>query len=250
MTELKLGKKPARRGAMKLKLRDYLEPTNLPTLPTRFGNLKAWTTWQWGMLGNDTAGCCVYSGFGHQCMAWGGMLGNMDVSFTTAQILGPGGYGETGYVVGDDSTDNGTDMVQACQWWKDKGFLGHTIKGFAQVAPASIPLAAFIFGSVGMGIVVQQAQMDQFDHAEPWDVVKDSPELGGHYVPVIGRNAAGNLLCVTWGRVQAVTPAFVEAQCDEAVVQLSADWLDAQQQSPRGLKLADMMDDMNTMSNS
>ena len=250
MSELKLGKKPARRGAMKLKLRDYLDLTNLPTLPARFGNLAAWNNWHWGMLGNDVAGCCVFAGFAHQCMAWGGMLGDMDVKFTTAQILGPGGYGETGYVVGDDSTDNGTDMVQACQWWKDSGFLGHKIKGFAQVAPTNVPLAAYIFGTVGIGVTLTQAQIDQFDHAEPWNVVSGSQELGGHYVPVIGRNAHGYLICVTWGRIQTIMPEFLLAQCDEAVIQLSDDWLNVQEQSPRGLKLADMMDDMNNLSNS
>lgn len=246
-----LGKTPARPGAMKLKLSNYLNAADLPTLPARFGNLSAWNAWQWGMLGNDTAGCCVFSGFAHQCMMWAATEGNMDVSFTVDQILGPDAYGETGYVPGDDSTDNGTDMVQACQFWKDKGFFGHTIRGFAEVKDHdNIAMAAYIFGSVGIGISVTQAQMDQFNHNEPWDVVDGSPTLGGHYVPVIGRNAMGNLLCVSWGRLQAITPAFMEAQCDEAVCQVSDDWINSQSETPRGLKLNDLIEDMNVLANS
>lgn len=245
---LKLGKTPARPNAIRLKLRDYLTG-DMPALPTRFGNLSVWNTWQWGMLGNDQYGCCVWSGFAHQCMMWAATNGDKTLSFTSDQILGPGGYGSTGFVVSDSSTDNGTDVATACQFWKDNTFLGHKIQGFAEVGIGNMAKAAFLFGSVGIGIIVTQAQMDQFDHNEPWDVVQSSQQLGGHYVPVIGRNAQGNFLCVTWGRLQAITPAFIEAQCDEAVCQVSDDWINAQQQrSPRGLLMADMLNDMQTLS--
>lgn len=248
---LHLGKKPARPGAMKLKLGDYLRAPELPAVPARFGNLSAWNHWSWDMLGNDKAGCCVWSGFAHQCMMWSATEGNKNVSFSEAEILGPDAYGETGYVIGDDSTDNGTDMVQACQFWKDRGFFSHTIRGFAEVTTSKVPLAAYIFGSCGIGITLTQANIDQFSNAEPWDVVRDSPAVGGHYVPVISRNSHGNLVCVTWGRLQAITPAFLEAQCDEAVIQLSDDWLDAQQGvTPRGIKLADLIVDMKSLDNS
>lgn len=247
---LYLGKKAARPGSMKLSLSYYLKSADLPKLPMRFGNMSYWNNWQWGMLGNDTAGCCVWAGFAHQCMMWGASEGNMDVSFTAEQILGPKAYGETGYIEGDDSTDQGTDMAQACQFWKDNSFFGHTIRGFAEIDPSKVAMATFIFGSSGIGLKMTQAQMDQFDHNEPWDPVPDSQEIGGHYVPIIGRNAHGNFLCITWGRLQAITPAFIEDACDEAVCQLSDDWLNAQQETPRGLKLDDMVADMQSLSNS
>jgi hypothetical protein len=246
-----LGKKAARPGAMKIKLDDYIKPRELPKVPARFGNLAVWNHWQWGMLGNATAGCCVFSGFGHQTMAWSATTGKPNVTYTDDQILGPGAYGETGYVRGDDSTDNGTDMVQACQWWKDKGFFGHTIRGFAQVSPSNLASGAFIFGSAGVGLKLTQANIDQFNNAEPWDVTDDQNYIGGHYVPAMTRNSLGNLVCITWARLQAMTPAFIETQCDEAVIQVSDDWLNAQQDTtPRGLKLSDLLNDMNTMANS
>lgn len=246
---LMLGKTLARPGAIKLKLADYLKGQGtIAKPPLRFGNLKAWNAWQWLMLANDVAGCCVWSGFAHQCMMWAATEGNRDVSFTDDQILGPDAYGSTGYVKGDASTDNGTDMVTACEFWQKNTFLGHHIQAFAEVTPANLVEAAFIFGSVGIGVLVAQAQMDQFDHNEPWDVTDDQNYIGGHYVPVIGRNAQGNLLCVTWGRLQAITPAFIEAQCDEAVCQVSDDWLNTvATESPRGLKLADLLADAKTL---
>jgi len=248
---LKFGKKPARKGAMKLKLRDYLKASELPQVPARFGNLAVWNHWQWGMLGNDQYGCCVWSGMAHQIMMWCATEGDKTVQFTDAQILGPGGYGSTGFVASDPSTDNGTDMVTACQFWKDNDLFGHKLIGFAEVKPSNVALAAFLFGSCGVGISVTQANMDQFNNGEPWDYVKGSPTLGGHYVPAITRNSHGNLIAITWGRLQPMTNAFLEAQCDEAVVQLAKDWLNIQDTTtPRGLKLTDLIADMQSMANS
>jgi hypothetical protein len=245
---LKLGKKPARPGAMKLKLSNYLKKSELPTVPMRFGNLSVWGSTEWGMLGNDQVGDCVFAGFAHQIMMWEETIGKGSL-FVEGDVLAA--YSEvTGYDPNDPSTDQGTDMVKACQWWKDNGYALHQIFGFAEVPVSQIAEAAFIFGSVGVGLKMTQGQQDQFNHAEPWDVTGD-PVEGGHYVPVIGRNAHGNYLCVTWGRLQAITPAFIERACDEAVCQVSQDWLNVQEgMTPRGLKLADLMADMQAMSNS
>lgn len=242
-----LGKTAARPGALKIKLNNYLDRSFLPTY-RRYGNLAAWDTWNWGMLGNDTASCCVWSGFAHQIMAWRGMFGDDSVQFTDAQILGPGAYGSTGYN-GDPSTDNGTDMATACQFWKDNTLFGHTIQGFAEVQPADVPMAGFIFGSVGIGVKLTQTNIDQFKNNEPWDVADDQNYIGGHYIPGIAINSVGNVVCVSWGRPQAMTPAFLEAQCDEAVVQVAEDWLDAQEDTPRGLKLNDLVNDMASLAN-
>jgi hypothetical protein len=246
---LKYGKKPARLGAMKLKLHDYLNKAKLPVVPKRFGNLTAWNRMSWGMLGNDEVGDCVIAGFAHQVMMWAATAA-VAVNFSDTQILGI--YSAiTGYDPTDPSTDQGTDMVQACQWWQDHDFLNHGIVGFAEVAPTNIAEAAFLFGSVGIGLQMTASQQDQYDHNEPWDVVPGAAVEGGHYVPVIGRNSVGNFLAVTWGKVQAITPRFIEAACDEVVAQVSQDWLNVQSSmTPRGLNLTDLVSDMKTMANS
>lgn len=246
---LKFGKSPARAGALKLSLSQYLdENPALPKVPMRFGNLSIWDATAWGMLGNDQVGNCVFAGFAHQIKMWKATGGEM-VEFTDAEVIA--NYSAaTGYDPSDPSTDQGADMVRACQWWKDNGYDGHKIIGFAEVPVAQIVEAAYIFGSVGIGLEMTNAQMDQFAHAEPWDVTGDQP-VGGHYVPIIGRNGAGNYLCITWGRLQAITPAFLEAACDEAVCQVSQEWINVQETlTPRGLRLADLVADMQSMENS
>lgn len=245
---LKFGKKPARPHAMSLLLSHYLhQAPTLPALPDRFGNLSVWDDTQWKMLGNDEIGDCVFAGFAHQVKMWAAIAGKT-VDFTDTQVISAYSV-VTGFDPSDPSTDNGTDMVEACQWWKNNGFCGHHIVGFAEVAPQQVAEAAFIFGSVGVGLRMTQGQQEQFSHAEPWDITND-PVEGGHYVPLIGRNAHGNYLCITWGRLQSITPRFLEHACDEAVCQVSQDWVNAQtDMSPRGLKMADMIADMNILSN-
>src|SRR5260221_9174941 len=248
---LKLGKHPAVPGAMQLSLSTYLDDTTrLPPLPKRFGNLSVWDATQWGMLGNDEVGDCVFAGFAHQIMLWKATaLGHDAGSFTDDDVLA--NYSDaTGYDPNDPSTDRGANMVRACQWWKNNGFSDHKIVGFAEVKHSQVAEAAFIFGSVGVGLRMTRGQMDQFAHAEPWDVTNDPIERG-HYVPIIGRNSHGNFLCVTWGRLQAITPAFLEHACDEAVCQVSQEWVNAQgnMATPRGLKLMNLVNDMRAMRN-
>jgi hypothetical protein len=75
-------------------------------------------------------------------------------------------------------------------------------------------------------MVFPKSAEKQFTNQQPWDVVPGARQAGGHYVPVFDRNSVGNILCVTWGRLQAVTPNFVREYNDEILVYLSLEWLD------------------------
>jgi hypothetical protein len=55
---------------------------------------------------------------------------------------------------------------------------------------------------------------------------------GGHYVPLVGRQADG-LHIVTWGKDWPMTEAFLKAYCDEALAYLSVEDL-VNQKSPEG----------------
>jgi hypothetical protein len=47
--------------------------------------------------------------------------------------------------------------------------------------------------------------------------------VGGHYVPLVADR--GNLVCVTWGRLQQMTLQFYKGYCDEAWAILSLEML-------------------------
>ena len=105
----------------------------------------------------------------------------------------------------------------------------------------------FAFGLVGCGFRMQQAQGDQFDQKQPWTLLRGSPIVGGHYVPVVGRNSRGNLVGISWGRTTAIAPQFVIEQLDEVIVYLSQEYLTVGGQTPRLLNEAQLDADLATL---
>lgn len=259
----KLGKKPAREGAVKFSLSHYLVESALPTAPEVFGHSDV--TGDWGMLGNDRFGDCVWAGADHETLLWVLTAGG-SVQFTDQNALDD--YSATtGFDPnqtaqdGSNPTDNGTDMEEAAAYRRKTGVLDtfgkrHKIGAYVALPGVSVKgdnspsfltvlaNAAYSFGTVGIGIEFPSSAMDQFDKGEPWDVVADSPIEGGHYIPAVGRAANGNLLVVTWGSVQQVTPAFLAKYVDEAVVYLSTEFLNGVGKTVDGFDLAALNADL------
>lgn len=244
----KLGKTPARQGAIKLKLIDYLDKSALPTPPATFGHQSLLGA-DWGMLANDSVGDCVLAGGGHEEMLWN-REGGKTVSFTPANTLRD--YSSiTGYKPDDPSTDQGTDMEVAAKYRRKTGLLDgqgkrHKIAAYLDITPGDLNehlIAAFLFGAVGIGINFPASAMKQFDSNQPWDVVKGSKLEGGHYIPLIARTADGYLNVVTWGRVQKMSVAFMTKYNDESIAYLSEEMLTSGK-SPEGFNLAALKSDL------
>jgi len=224
---MKLGKKPARPGAFRLRLRDYL--VTLPTPPAEFGHDGLVAT-DWGMLGNDRVGDCVLAGGAHETMLWTAE-GGAPASFNDAGVLAD--YSAiTGYNPADPSTDQGTDMQQAAAYRRATGLIDaagnrHKVAAYLAITAGDLNehlVAAYVFGAVGVGITFPDSAMAQFNAGQPWDVVAGSTIEGGHYVPLVA-SRGGLLQFVTWGKLQAATPAFFQANNDESVVYLSEETL-------------------------
>jgi len=198
-------------------------------IPRRFGHYNLIDVSDWGMLANDKHGCCVFSDFGHVtrlAAAEGGLI----IKPTDEEVLQM--YSEvTGFNPNDPTTDNGTSMAQAASYRRKEGVLvqgqRYKTEAYTSLATGSesflteLEAAVYYFGSVDIGIEFPISAGEQFDKAEPWSVVHGSKVDGGHCIPIIGRNDAGNWVTVTWGRLQAITPQFLLEYCDESFVHLS-----------------------------
>jgi hypothetical protein len=225
MDRFKYGKKRARAGAVKLKLRDYLDLSQLPTPPVNFGHYGL-ETQPWGMLGNDQYGDCYWAGACHEHMLFGAMSKQL-YSFSTDNALAAYSAA-TGFNESDSNTDQGTDMQEGAAFRQKTGiadFNGnvHKVAAYLSLEPGNINeqmIAAYLFGAVGLGFEMPESAQDQFNADQPWDVVAGSTIEGGHYVPLMGRNDINGLIC-TWGKIQPFTPAFHAAYNDEAIVYLS-----------------------------
>ncbi len=232
------GKKPARPGSITLKLGAVLNSTALPTPPLEIG---VPAVQNWFMLGNNEYADCVFAGAAHETKLWASSLGKY-VPFTTTDVLGD--YSAvTGFRINDPSTDQGTDVQTAAAYRQKTGIRDaegnrHKIDAYAAMTPGDLDelaQAVYLFGAVGVGFQLPASAQAQFTAGHVWDDLSGAGH-DGHYVPCVGRNSAGNFLFVTWGRLQAATPAWVAAFMDEAVAYLSVEQL-KDNVSPAGYNL-------------
>ena len=244
---MKLGKLPARINATQLKLSAYLDTAVLPKIPAEFGHERAIA--DYGMLGNDEVGDCVWAGAAHETMIWAREAGRV-VEFSTGSVESD--YSAlTGYTPGDPATDQGTDMQAAASYRRRIGVLDatgqrHRVGAYVALTPGDpdeLAAAVYIFGAVGVGLRFPEYAMDEFRDRKPWEVRHGTPKIaGGHYVPVVARRG-GRFCVVTWGRVQEMSGGFYRRYCDEAVAYLSTEMLTSGV-SPEGLNLTQLQTDL------
>lgn len=127
-------------------------------------------------------------------------------------------------VTGDN--DNGADVQGVVSYYQTTGFPDD--KGVRHKGGQALWLepgdlqdlweCCLVGGSVGVGWVITQANMDQSNNNQPWSYVAGSPQDGGHYTPVVGRANSRNGGTITWSKRQGFTPDMYTKQSDEAVL--------------------------------
>ncbi len=231
MSDLKLGKMPAAPRPTDFKFAEFAAAIRLPSVPSRFGHGSAYS--DWGMLGNDRYGDCVWAGAAHEHMLINKVVHSVDVAFSDDAVLGDYSAA-TGFDPNDPSTDNGTDVHEALDYRRKTGIADasgkrHQIGAYVSLDPKSwehLEQAAFIFGAVGIGIQFPGSAMDQFNAGEPWDVVQGAKIEGGHYIPTVGSlHAKDQATALTWGKRQVFTQAFYEQYNDESWVYITQEEL-------------------------
>jgi hypothetical protein len=259
VTGLKLGKLPAQPRPKDLRLHNYM--TSLQNIPDRFGSGTMYT--DWGMLGNgpdDTvekgflgAGDCVIAGADHETMLVNKIRHGHDVLFDGGDAISD--YSAvTGYVLDDESTDNGTDVHQALDYRRTIGVIDtmadrHKIYGYASLEPGNwnqLIEATWIFGIVGVGFKFPQSAMDAFDNGQIWDFDPNDPDpQEGHYVPCVGTmDKTVKATAITWARRQEFTKAFYEGYNDESYAILSQELIRATGRGYHGFNLAQFNEDL------
>lgn len=242
---MKLGKQPARHDDRTLKLRDYALAPGYPT--------PAVATWghkgqNWPVLGNDRYGDCVFAGIYHQIEAWrmnrgGWLLGAPSTADALAAYSAV-----TGFNPAVPSTDQGTNMLDAMNYWRSSGLPwtamnywrgsgvpGHArpvdqIDGYASISndsTAEIRLAISEFGGCLLGAAMPLDAQAQTSNGRPWQPTPGAHGVpgswGGHCVYAVGYDAV-NVAVITWGRVQLATWQWITTYVDEAYAVLALDW--------------------------
>jgi hypothetical protein len=243
---VKLGLKPPRPGAVRLRLATYLNYRKLPVPPAEFGHPDLVATW--GMLGNgpdpsnpptipDGVGDCGFCGAAHMSMLWCAES-RTPQSFDTASVLANysavTGFdaSKTDPKTGDNPTDTGVDLDDLAKYWRQTGMGDaagnrHQIAAYADMTPGDVRelwVTCYLFQGACLGFALPQSAMDAFAAHKVWDDVGDTNILGGHCVPAFGRHG-GDGDGVTWGARVQFTPQFYVKYNNQGVCAFSQEML-------------------------
>lgn len=234
-----------------LRFAAYRSAEPLPKRPRSFGHDRVIAYDAWDMLGNDTAGDCVFAGLAHLVMLWNAVRGRT-VVFSNESVLSD--YSAlTGYDPADPATDVGTDLREALVYARKVGVLDaagkrHKIAGFVSLIPGDVSQAAeaaWLFGGILPGFDLPASAEKQFDAGHPWSLVRGSPSLGGHCVPIVGLHGVGtfapvgeflgiglDLAGLTWGRDIPITQGWYRERNTQSFAAFSDEVLDDAGLSP------------------
>lgn len=196
---------------------------------------------RWYIANGIVSHNCVWAGAAHETQVWSVAGGRDRARFLIKNVLSD--YSAvTGFDPAKPETDQGTDMQAAASYRRKVGILAasgkrHTIDSYIALRPGDLDqlfLAMWLLGATGIGLQMPSSAMDQFDKLKPWTVPTRPRMIGGHYVPGVGRNRAGNIVIVTWGKVTEITPDFYDRFNDESVAYVSLELLNDKNLSPEG----------------
>jgi hypothetical protein len=232
------GRLPNDPSKPRLRIGPYLRTVSAP-VPQRVDWLSKVT--QWPMYANDRYGDCVWATIGHQIQALT-TYGQGNTIVVHESSLLNGYTAVTGFNPNDPSTDQGTVVQDALNYWRKSGVEGHQIIVFAQVDHTNrteVEAAINTFGSLHVGINFPLSAENQFNAGKDWDrVTQDGGIIGGHAVPVGSYDdATGYNGTVSWARQLRMSKAFWDAYVEEAWIVITKDWLNANGLSPTGVDL-------------
>lgn len=191
----------------------------------------------WPMFMNDQVGDCTIAMEAHTIESSSRYGYGVTAQFSDDDVLEV--YERvSGYNPANPESDQGAVLQDVYGDWQKVGIAGHKNLVFAQVDHKDyneVKTCTHLFGSVGLGIVVTEGMMRDFEAGRDW-TGNDGEELGGHAVPVLGYNASG-VYVITWGRVQHMTWGCFSKVVEEAWVAILPDWFGPSGEDPLGADL-------------
>lgn len=247
----------------RLTLERYLDPRHrlhknkMPAVPLSADVDRASAVPSWPMYLNDVLGDCTIAAMAHMYGAWTRYASGTEALFDDAEVQSV--YSRVGgYVPGDSSTDNGCVMADVLADQKTTGMADqagyvHRIAAYAAFGnPADEELLAQVldvFGTVYVGINVQQQMETEFGEQQPWTWDSSAQVIGGHAICLQRRFGSGSAPYdyVTWGALQAATLDFQANAAEEAWAVVTHDWLRANGTTVEGMDLQQLLADMGSV---
>lgn len=185
----------------------------------------------WAMLGNDVAGDCVSVTWANIRRLMTHLAGaerypSQDEVWALYKTQNPhfDPNGDPNVNGPGSPADGGMDIQELLDHLvKEGGPDGVKALGWAKVDLTDldeVKAAISIFGYLWTGIVVQEAQMEQFNDEQAWDWVSGSPEDGGHSVISGGYTGqpSGDVEFETWMQETAFTDNYWRHGVEEGYI--------------------------------
>jgi hypothetical protein len=171
------------------------------------------------MFANDVLGCCVISGRAHQTLRFEDIEQLKVVRITDKDITRE-------YFRQTNGADSGLVVVESLDEWRTRGWRAarrtYSIRGYAELDYTDadeVRLAIFSDVGIGIGVQLPSDASRQINTGQAWDVTTGPGSRrgswGGHYVYLVGYTPEGPV-CITWGRKQQMTWAWLAKYGDEA----------------------------------
>jgi len=182
--------------------------SSLPTPPVTTDYSDAPKTFLAEILGNNRLGNCTAAAAFHSGGTFLANAGN-PIPFTLDDVINF--YSATsGYVAGDDSTDNGCDEETVLNYWMQNGLTpGHDIIGWCKIDGTDkqqCKSALWLFENLYFGVELPDAWINPMpdNSGFTWDVAGTTYENNGHAFCGVSYNEKG-VGIDTWGLIGTMT---------------------------------------------
>lgn len=218
----------------RLKLRPFLAVPPEPPASVDWYSRVEW----WPLYGNDVLGDCTAAMVAHAVQNTSTYGDGATVTVPEEDVVAA--YSRvSGYRPGHPETDRGAVLQDVYADWRRTGIAGHKALAFAEVDPsdqAEVKTAINTFGGVGVGMVVTEVMMTDFNTGRGWGRT-GGRSLGGHAVVAVGYDQDG-LDVVTWGQLIRMSWSVWRRTVDEAWIAVVPEWVnDTTNLSPLGVDL-------------
>lgn len=182
------------------------------------------------------AGDCWWAMFVHRLRLWAKLAGRSipavsDLTLVTqyAAYIASVNNGK-GYNIQTGANDLGTDPLGAYTYleghpFKDDAGNTYPVGKIVSLTPGNVQqhlVGTRLFEGNGVGVNLQQAQVDQFDQGKPLAYVKGSSVVGGHELLQAGPDGM-----VEWGEHIPFEPSFIEQCNDQSEATFSVEMFNA-----------------------
>lgn len=163
-------------------------------------------------------------------------------------------YGHLGgYVLGDPSTDNGTNLQSNLGFWRKNAISGIQLTAFGALRPGTWDRAVRVatmqmFGPLYTGVNLQNNQETQFPG--PWVYVPGGTVAGGHcIIQVSETNQVYEVGDVSWGAAVAANTSFQYLATEEMWALLTEESVDSAGSNPYGFSMAQLNEAIASLTN-